>query len=97
MTDRPDIRRGDIIRAFGKCGAQRGGQELLRTMIIGVLAISEPVRSPEWMFVSGQLLRRDFTPPLQLHYVGIYVSGTERSVLNLSGMWQLLRRPGRSE
>lgn len=89
----PDIRVGDFIRAYAGSGARLGDHELRRTLVLQVIAIGDPPGQPGTIYVSGRIARADLRLPQQVQHTALYLSGTERSILNLAGQWQLLSRP----
>lgn len=93
MMGAPDIRPGDIIRVFAGTGARRGGVELQRTLRIQVIAVGDPPGRPDWRFVSGRICRADLTHGNQVQHTCVEVTGLGRSIFDLTGQWQLLRRP----
>jgi hypothetical protein len=94
----PDIRPGDYVRVFANSGALTGRQyPLRRTVVLEVIAVGDPPGLPGWRYLSGRICRSDLTPAAQLQHLIVSVTGTDRSILNLSGMWRLLQRPDRQE
>jgi hypothetical protein len=89
----PDIRLGDFIRVYANTGARRRGRDLHRTMVLEVIALGDPPGRPDWRFVGGRICRTDMSHAQQLQHTCLELSGRERSILNLAGQWQLLRRP----
>lgn len=89
----PDIKAGDFIRVFGGTGALRCGFELRRTLRLQVIAVGDPPGRPAWRYVSGRICRADLTHGNQIQHTSLEITGIERSILNLAGQWQLLRRP----
>jgi hypothetical protein len=88
----PDIRVGDFVRAYAGSGARLGDHALQRNLVIQVLAIGDPPGQPDTVYVSGRIARADLQLPQQVQHTAVYLTGAERSILNLTGQWQLLRR-----
>ena len=88
----PDIRPGDFIKVYGGTGVLRGAHELQRTMVLQVIAVGDPPGRPGGRYVSGRICRRDLSLGQQPQHTALEVTSTERSILNLTGQWQLLRR-----
>jgi hypothetical protein len=93
----PDIRPGDFIRVFAGAGVRRCGFELQRTLRLEVIAVGEPPGRPDWRYVSGRICRADLTHGNQIQHTSLEITGPERSILDLTGQWQLLRRSPSSE
>lgn len=93
----PDIRPQDYIRVYAGTGVRRGDGELRRNLVLEVIAIGDPPGRDEWRYVSGRICRDDLRPASRLQHTAVAISGPERSILNLAGQWQLLRRSGNEE
>jgi hypothetical protein len=89
----PDILPGDTIRIFGGAGAHFLTGAVRDNLVIQVVAVGVWPDRPDWVQVCGRLCRNDLTVRRGTPHTQVSVTGAERSITNLSGMWQRAHRP----
>lgn len=89
----PDIRPGDTILVYGHAGAHHLHGQLRHDKIVQVVSVSTWPGQPEWLHVGGRICRKDLTVRAGAPHTQLDVTGAERSIINLAGMWRLLHRP----